>query len=164
MCDKALSVTLIEAIHYPLFFHRRKLHAFDNLWSVMTLLKFLKLDPVKKRLPHPSGPLSTIIPSSSIAAANEEMKMIVTAGEDKKEWGPYVKFSSEAKLIIARYAAENGITVSLRHFATRFPDLKESSVRTWRNSYQTELCWKQKVKDDSDILELPQKRKAAYFC
>ena len=45
-------------------------------------LKFLKLDPAKKGLPHPSGPLSTIIPtSSSIAAANEEMKTIVIAGE-----------------------------------------------------------------------------------
>ena len=30
LCDKVLSVTLIEAIHYPLFFHRQKLRAFDN--------------------------------------------------------------------------------------------------------------------------------------
>ena len=57
------SVILIEAIHYPLFFHRQKLCALNNLWSVMALLKFLKLDPAKKRLPHPSGPRSTIIPS-----------------------------------------------------------------------------------------------------
>ena len=78
----------------------------------MALLKFLKLDPAKKRLPHPSGLLSSIIPSSSIATANEEVKTIVTAGEDKKEQGLYVKFSSKAKLVIARYAAENGIAVS----------------------------------------------------
>ena len=71
MCDKALSVTLIEAIHYPLFFHRQKLRVFDNLWSVMALLKFLKLDPVKKRLPHPSGLLSTIISSSSILGCSK---------------------------------------------------------------------------------------------
>ena len=117
VCDKALSVTLIEVIHYPLFFHRQKLCALDNLWSVMALLKFLKLDPAKKRFPHSSGPLSTIIPSSSIAAANEEVK----TGEDKKS-GPYVKFSSKVKLVIARHAAENGIAASLRHFATHFPD------------------------------------------
>ena len=55
---------------------------------------------MKKRLLHPSGLLSTIIPSSYIAAANEEVKTIVTAGEDKKEQGPYVKFSSEAKLVM----------------------------------------------------------------
>ena len=49
-------MTLIKVIHYPLFFHRQKLRALDNLWSMMALLKFLKLDPAKKRLPHPSGP------------------------------------------------------------------------------------------------------------
>ena len=108
----------------------------------MALLKFLKLDPAKKGLPHPSGPLSTVIPASSIAAANEEVKKIVTTGENKNERGPYVKFSNEAKLVIARYAAENGIAASLRHFASRFPDLKESSIRTWRNLYQTELSRK----------------------
>ena len=70
-----------------------------------------------------------------------------------------MKFSSEAKLVIARYAAENGIAAFLRHFATRFPGLKESSVRMWKNSYQTELSQKRKVKDDGDILELPQKKK-----
>ena len=102
----------------------------------MALLKFLKLDPAKKGLPHPSGPLSTVIPASSIAAANEEVK-IVTTGENKNERGPYVKFSNEVKLVIARYAAENGIAASLRHFASRFPDLKKSSVRTWRNLCQT---------------------------
>ena len=75
--------------------------------SVMALLKFLKLDPAKKGLPHPSGPArkwatSTVIPASSIAAANEEVKKIVTTGENKNERGPYVKFSNEAKLVIAR--------------------------------------------------------------
>ena len=70
---------------------------------------------------------------------NEEVRMIVTVGENKKEQGPYVKFSSKAKLVIVRYAAENSIAASLCHFATRFPDLKQSSVRTLRNSYQTEL-------------------------
>ena len=96
----------------------------------MALLKFFKLDP-KKRLPHPSGPLSTIVPASSTTGANEEVKSIITTG---KERGPYMKFFNEAKLAITRYAAENGVVASLRHFASRFPDLKECSVRTWRNS------------------------------
>ena len=82
---------------------------------------------------------STIIPTASIAAANEEAKTIDITGENKKERGPYVKFSNEAKLAIARYAAENGITASLCHYASRYPDLKESSVRTWRNLYQTRI-------------------------
>jgi len=47
----------------------------------MALLKYFKSD--KKRLPHPSGPLSIIVPSSSIATANEEVKVIVT-GEKRR--------------------------------------------------------------------------------
>ena len=84
---------------------------------------------------------------------------IVTTGENNNERGPYVKFSNEAKLVITRYVAENGIAAYLRHFANHFPDLKESSVSTGRNLFQTELSRKRKVKDDSDILELPHKKK-----
>ena len=123
---------------------------------MMALFKYLKLDP--KWLPHPSRPLSSVFPSSSIAAENEEVKAIVKEG-NKKERGPYVKFSNETKFAITKYAAENGIAASLRHFASRFPDLKDNSIRTWRNSYKAELSRKQKVKDDSGIAELPQKKK-----
>ena len=56
------------------------------MWSMVlscwAVLKLFKLDPTKKGLSHPSGPLSTIIlASSSIAAANEGVKTIVIAGE-----------------------------------------------------------------------------------
>lgn len=86
------------------------------------------------------------------------MKAIVTQ-ENKKKRGPYVKFSNEAKLVITKYRFENGVVVSLRCFANCFPDLKESSIRMWRNSYNAELSFKWKVKDDSDLFELPQKKK-----
>ena len=141
----------------PLFVLDRNYAPTTIYGSVMALLKFLKLDPTKKGLPHPSGPLSIVNPASSIAAAYEEVKKIVTIGENKNERGPYVKFSNEAKLVIASYAAENGIAASLHHFASRFPDLKESSIRTWRSLYHTELSRKQKVKDDSDMLEIATK-------
>ena len=55
----------------PLFCHNIwKQHALYNQFngSVIAVLKFLKLDPAKKKLPHPSGPLFIIIPTSSIAA------------------------------------------------------------------------------------------------
>ena len=58
------------------------------MWSMVlscrALLKLFKLDPTKKGLLHPSGPLSTITPASSIssiAAANEGVKTIVIARE-----------------------------------------------------------------------------------
>ena len=78
--------------------------ALNSIWLILHC---------KEGLPHPSGPLSTIISTLSVATVNEEVKTIVTAGENKKERGPYVTFSSKAKLVIARYAAENGIAVSL---------------------------------------------------
>ena len=36
-----------------------------------------------------------------LSAANEEVKSVITTG---KERGPYMKFSDEVKLAIARYA------------------------------------------------------------
>ena len=51
--------------------------------SVLALLKFLKLDPAKKWLPHPSGLLPTIIPASSIALANEEVKHLLQQEKTK---------------------------------------------------------------------------------
>ena len=101
-----------------------------------------------KRLPNLSGPLSTIVPASSITAANEEVKSIITTG---KERGPYMRFSEEAKLAIARYAAKNGVVASnsLCHFASRFPDLKESSVKFLKNfSYS---CLPYCIMDSSGI-------------
>ena len=61
----------------------------------MALSKYLKLDP--KRLPHPSGPLSTVVPTSSIAAANKEVKAIVKE-ENEKERGPYEEQIDDIRL------------------------------------------------------------------
>ena len=52
--------------------------------SVMAPLKFFKLDPAKKGLTHPSGPLSTVTSTLSIAEVNEEVEMI-RRKENKKE-------------------------------------------------------------------------------
>ena len=46
--------------------------------------------------------------------------------------GPYVKFSQQAKIAVAKYAAEHGVAAALRRFVKRFPELKESTIRTWR--------------------------------
>ena len=47
--------------------------------------------------------------------------------------GKYAVISSENKARIARYASENGVTASLRHFkrSGEFKDLKEATVRGW---------------------------------
>ena len=69
----------------------------------MALLKYFK--PINRStLPLPSGPLSEIVPSSSIKAANKEVESIFFHENDPEEnsataeskmikRGPYVKFS-----------------------------------------------------------------------
>ena len=134
----------------------------------MALLKYFK--PIKRStLPLPNGPLSEFVPSSSIEAANKEVESIVSqvekslsendtegngaaASESKvMKRGPYVKFSQQAKVAVAKYASEHGVAAGLRHYIKKFPELKESTVRTWRNGYIAELQRKQKIQDDTCI-------------
>ena len=55
---------------------------------------------------------------------------------------PYLKVDTEKKVMIAMYAAENGIVAALGHFAKDYPDgsLKESTVRGWKKEYLKELA------------------------
>ena len=65
------------------------------------------------------------------------------------------------KAIVAKYAAENGIVKSIRHFQKNFPDdiLKESTVRGWKNAYLCELQNRKRSGDeDVTITELPLKK------
>ena len=109
----------------------------------MALFKYYKL---KEKVPKPDGPLSQYIPSSSILAANEELSRLAGSehsGDDSKTMcgkrGAYSKFSAKIRAEIAKYAAEHGVAATVRHFCTKYRNLKESSVRTWRNTYTEEL-------------------------
>ena len=59
----------------------------------------------------------------------------------RNERGCYEFCSPENKAKIAKYASENGITASLRHFklTSEFNNLKESTVRGWVKQYRNEL-------------------------
>ena len=115
-------------------------------------------------LPNPSGALSREMPSSAIASANNEVQKITSSSETKKH-GPYSKsFSPQAKAEIGRYAAENGVASTLRRYVSKYPDLKESTVKTWRNMYSQKL--KKRVRSGTEtetgatsIQELPSKKR-----
>ena len=129
----------------------------------MSLLKYCKL---KEKLPKPDGPLSHYIPSLSVLAVNEELSKVTSSenGDNTKanavgagKRRAYSKFSSQD----SEYAAEHGVTAVVRHFYIKYPNLKESSVRTWRNTYTAELAQKWKMRDDDmNIEELPEKEGA----
>jgi hypothetical protein len=83
------------------------------------------------------------MPSSSIVAANKEVKCLVDvkAEESHSKRGQYTKYSDEERAKVAKRASEMGVTNSMRFFKKEFHDcpLKESTVHTWKNKYEQEL-------------------------
>ena len=51
----------------------------------------------------------------------------------------YQKYSGEDHFKIGRYASENGVTAAVRKFKTLYPDMKESTVRGFKSTYEEEL-------------------------
>lgn len=70
-----------------------------------------------------------------------------------------MKFSPEEKAEIAKRAAEHGVMATIRHYTKRFSDLKEHSVRTWRNAYTREIRKGAREGGDLTIKDLPEKKK-----
>ena len=101
----------------------------------MSLYRYFEKKDV---LPNPKSSLSKVIPSSSIAAANNEVRPLMEQGTKRKR-GPYSKFSPEQKAVIGKRAAECGVGAAVRHFIKEFPCLKENTVRDWRDLYLKEL-------------------------
>ena len=118
----------------------------------------------KEDLPDPQGTLSKLIPSSSIAAANSKVQIVLESGtfpSGGKKRGPYVTYTPEQKALIGKRAAECGVVSTIRHYAQEFPKLRESTVRDWRNAYSLELKKKRKagIVDAINIDVLPGKKR-----
>ena len=79
--------------------------------------------------------------------------------KDSKKRGPYRRLSAEERLEIGKRALECGTANTIRYYAKKYPDLKESSVRTWKNSYLEELKRRKKSNGDLDIKALPEKKR-----
>ena len=93
------------------------------------------------------------MPSSFIEAANMEVKSIIFESQISSEndtasmraltavmkRGPYVRFSQQAKVSVVKYTLEQCVATALCHYIKKFLELKESTVRTWRNVYVAEL-------------------------
>ena len=96
------------------------------------------LTPKEKKVPvfHCQLSLSQVIPLIVIKEANDS---VCNAVKLQGKRNPYLKsVTPKKKAEIAKYAAENGILASIRHFSKEFPDntLKESTVRGWKVTYR----------------------------
>ena len=77
------------------------------------------------------------VPAAAVLAAQKEMEKIAKAGQKQ---GAYATISDELKAKVAKYAAENDVSASLRHFkSSKELDLKESTVRGWVTACQKKL-------------------------
>ena len=142
--------------------------------SQLSLYKFFQRDSA---LLKPCGPLSKVIPSSCIEAANKTVKDIVSLestvsmsdhsceASTKKERGSYEQFTPEEKLQMGKRAAERGMASTIRYFQKLFSDraVKESSVRTWRNKYLKRLPKESMLVRKQQILNSSLKRSTASF-
>ena len=125
----------------------------------MSLLKFFK--PSNSNLPQPEGCLATVMPSSSIMAANREVKKVLNEpAESTTRRGTYEYFTSEEKALIGKRAAEFGIRASIHYFSKKFPgrSLKESSVRMWMIKYRREIAARKLAGEDTTVKELGKKK------
>ena len=99
----------------------------------MVLLKFFKITKTNKELvkekqkvlPDPTGPLSIVVPTSSISDANQEVSMVykeIASGERRK--GLYVKLTDPSQQCeIGRRAAQYGTTNAIWYYKKKYPDL-----------------------------------------
>ena len=94
------------------------------LLNKMALYKYFKKESI---LPNPNGSLSESMPSSSIAQANLEVKPILSgkaSAQEKKPRGAYIVFTEEEKAMVAKRAAEVGVTNVLRIEFCKFLQIK----------------------------------------
>ena len=123
-------------------------------------------------LPNPSGPLSKAIPSSAIESANAAVREVVIERQaPNAKRGKYQHYSDKEKAEIAKRAIDHGITDTVRHYASLYPERSEipiSSVATWKARYLKELKIRVREsqgehqgesKQDAVITELPNKKR-----
>ena len=76
----------------------------------MALFQYFKRE--KNNLPNPHGPLSQSVPSTSIAAANSEVRSVIVRNNKKR--GQYPKYTPEQKSMIGKRAPEHLYTMCIR--------------------------------------------------
>uniref|UniRef100_A0A1X7U5E1 Uncharacterized protein n=1 Tax=Amphimedon queenslandica TaxID=400682 RepID=A0A1X7U5E1_AMPQE len=80
------------------------------------------------KLPDPFRPLSAKVPSQTITKTNQQVKEVLSCA---KKRGTYNKIYAEDKAPIGKYASEHSVAKAVRKFKGK--DLKDSSVRDWKN-------------------------------
>ena len=136
----------------------------------MSILKYFKRE---SKLPNPAGPLSKVVPSEGIKAANKEVascmnltpEEVPSASVSATSRGTYERFTADEKAQIAKRASEHGVAATARYCSKRYHGrmVKESSVRTWRNKYLSELKLKAREGKSAVVEKLVDKKRGHPF-
>ena len=73
--------------------------------------------------------------------------------KQSRKRGEYQKLSSEEKAVVGKYGSEHGVAAAVRHFKSL--NVKESSVRGWKNAYEKELKERSKEADLCEPVAVP---------
>ena len=107
----------------------------------MALLRYIQVTPhrgpaSRGNLPDPSGPLSSLLPSSAIEEANAAVASVRQKESAKSKRGPYLKLSDEIRAKIGKYSCENGDLAAARHFTQVLgKPINRSTVRGLKKTY-----------------------------
>ena len=98
----------------------------------MSILKYCKRAPAAQdeELPEPSSRLSNVVPPKAIEMANSEVVKVKNKIPRGTRSAPYLILTPAQQCEVGKRAAEHGVTVALRYFAKKYPELplKETSV------------------------------------
>ena len=91
----------------------------------MSILKYFKRE---SKLPNPAGPLSKVVPSERIKAANKEvvscMKLtseeVPSASVSATSQGTYERFTAVEKAQIAKRASKHGVAATAWYCSKRY--------------------------------------------
>ena len=104
-----------------------------------------------------------MMPSSSVAAANCEVRKITKSDKEKGgtgSRGKYQHHTEKKKAEIAKKALECGIIPTISHYGKISPErtLSPSTVHTWKAKYILELAKRREKDITTEIKELPNKK------
>ena len=72
--------------------------------------------PEDKELPDPSGPLSKVIPSSSIASCNAKVTKVLKQAKRSVTKNYYTKLTPAQRYEIGKKGAKMGVTAAIRYY------------------------------------------------
>ena len=99
--------------------------------------------------------------TSSLYQSNFQVVQNEIAQKKSNRKTSYQKYSAEDRFKISKYATENGATAAVRKFKTLYPDMKESTVRGFKSTYEEEL--KKAMRQSRTMTKvLPEKKRGVH--